>query len=197
MGVLFMDLFEPADIIIYIQGKGIVLKEKSLLAVNTVSGKIVAYGEEASYITGNEGNIKIISPLRMGAAADYVAAAGLFKCLLNKVWGKKPLIRQPVAVCIPEWITEVEKKAMEEILYQAGAREVLTSCMPLGQLLEKMPGFPGKWNKVKIIIAITKDEPANYIKEQLLSVFNYAAREEISYGKVMEISQEITEKPEL
>lgn len=189
-----MDLFEPADIIIYIQGRGIVLKEKSLLAVDKESGKILAYGEKARHMADNfNNNIKIISPLRLGAAADYIAAAGLFKCLLNKVW-KKPFIRQPATVCVPEWITEVEKKAIEDILYQAGARKVLVSCMPIEQLLENIHGFSEEWNKVKTIIAITKDNPESYIKEQLLSILGYAQQENIPDRKVMEILEKITEK---
>jgi len=87
------DLFEPADIVVYIQGKGIVLKEKSLLAYDTVSKKIIAVGNEVEDIIKNpQKDIKIVSPLRRGIIADYIVAVKLLRFLLIKAWGKKPLI---------------------------------------------------------------------------------------------------------
>ena len=78
-------MFEAADIIIYIKGKGIVLKEKSLVAYNTISSKIMAFGEAALTMAENPAdNIKVISPLRRGMVADYIAAVKLFTYLLFK-----------------------------------------------------------------------------------------------------------------
>lgn len=105
-----MDLFEPADIIIYIQGRGIVLKEKSLLAIDKESGKILAYGEKARHMADNfNNNIKIISPLRLGAAADYIAAAGLFKCLLIK-YGKNHLYASQPQYVYQNGLQKLKKK---------------------------------------------------------------------------------------
>ena len=80
-----MDFFEPADIVIYIQGRGIVLKEKSLVAFDNVSGKIAAFGKEAEDMVKNPAeHIKIISPMKRGSIADYMAAVKLFQYLLKK-----------------------------------------------------------------------------------------------------------------
>ena len=80
-----MHYFEPADISIYIQGRGIILKEKSLIAYDETSGKILAYGGEAVHAAENTpDNVKIISPLHRGIIADYTAAVNLFVFLLNK-----------------------------------------------------------------------------------------------------------------
>lgn len=107
----YIKLFEAADIIIYIKGKGIVLKEKSLVAYNTVSGRIIAFGEAALPMAENPSdNIKVISPLRRGMVADYIAAMKLFTYLLSEAWERKPLCKVPVAICVPKGITEVEKR---------------------------------------------------------------------------------------
>lgn len=95
-----MDLFETADIVIYIKGRGVVVKEKSLLAFDTISKKVVATGNDAEDMLRNpQENIEVISPLRRGMIADYTAAVELMRSLLQKAWGKKPLIKQPVSVC--------------------------------------------------------------------------------------------------
>ena len=112
-----MDLFETADIVIYIKGKGVVVKEKSLLAYDTISKKVVAVGNDAEDMIKNpQENIKVISPLRRGMIADYVVAVELLRFLLIKAWGKKPLIKQPVSLCVPKEITDVEKKAFLDAL---------------------------------------------------------------------------------
>ena len=192
-----MELFEAADIIVYIKGKGTVLKEKSLVAYNTVSGKIMAFGEAALPMVENPAdNIKVISPLRRGMAAGYIATEKLFTYILSKAWERKPLCKVPVAVCVPRGITEVEKKALEDSLYQAGAREVFVTDVTLGQLLKEVPGIPlpKNWQKFKTIINITNEEPKRYISEQILEVLNYAESEGISIQEVIEMFQEISRK---
>ncbi len=187
-----MHYFEPADISIYIQGRGIILKEKSLIAYNETSGKILAYGGEALYAAENTpDNVKIISPLHRGIIADYTAAVNLFAFLLNKAWGKRPLRKPPVAVCVPENITITGKKVIEDTLYQAGTGEVLISLLPLEQLLEEIPGLSGNWHKVKTFICIGKDEPWGYIKEQLSEITSYAEREGIAASEVIKMFREM------
>ncbi|MCI8752365.1 MAG: hypothetical protein HFH66_13635 [Lachnospiraceae bacterium] len=190
-------MFEAADIIIYIKGKGIVLKEKSLVAYNTISSKIMAFGEAALTMAENPAdNIKVISPLRRGMVADYIAAVKLFTYLLSKTWEKKPLCKVPVAVCVPKGITEVEKKALEDSLYQSGAREVFITDVKIRQLLKETPGIilPKNWQKFKVIISITNEEPKRYISEQFLEVLNYAESEGISSEEAREMFQDISSK---
>ena len=185
------DAFETADIVIYIQGRGVVLKEKSLLAFDTVSKKVTAVGNEAESIIGNpQKNCKVVSLLRRGMIADYTAAVELLRLLLIKAWGKKPFIKQPLSICVPKEMTEVEKKAVLDALYQSGAKEVYFTDISLEQLLKKLPDLPKGWQKVKTFISITKEKPEYYIAEQAAEVFRYAKREGVSGERVIEIFQE-------
>lgn len=182
-----MEFFEPADIVVYIQGRGMVLKEKSLLAVDIVSKKIVAFGDEAErMVEHSTDNINIISPLRRGVIADYVATVQLFKYFLMKAWGKKILFKVPIAICVPKGLTEVEKKAVEDVMYQIGAKETFIADIPIERLLKELPAAKN-WQKIKVFIGITKDEPKNYITEQLSDILNYAKQENISVEEVKEL----------
>lgn len=181
--------YEPADILIYLQGRGLALKEKSLLAYDTVDGKITAFGSEAEHIgEGVRGRIQIISPLRQGMIADYVAAVKLFACLLHKALGRKPFPKPGIVVCTPKGMTEVGKKALEDAIYQAGARKVLISDMPAELFVREMPQqLPKLYRKFKIIIGITKDDPETYIKEQLGNILRYGEQEGIGPERVAEL----------
>lgn len=186
-----MDFFEPADIVIYIQGRGAVLKEKSLLAYDDTTKKITAYGKEAENSIENPSeNIKVISPLRRGQVADYIGAVKLFRYLLGKIGEKKLFGKPAVAVSLPEGATEVEKKAAEDVLYQAGAGAVVVSEIPMEQLMEEMPKLTKNGQKFKTFISITKEEPSRYVKEQFSELFSYGRREGISSGRIIELLQE-------
>ena len=189
-----MELFETADIVIYIEGRGVVVKEKSLLAFDTISNKVVAAGNDAEDMLKNpQENIKVISPLRRGMVADYMAAVELLRSLLRKAWGKKPLIKQPVSVCVPKEITDVEKKAVMDALYQSGAKEIFITDISMEQLLRELPNLPKNWQNVKTFISITKENPECYIAEQITEMLRYAGQEGISIEKVKEIFQEKVE----
>lgn len=189
-----MDLFETADIVIYIKGRGVVVKEKSLLAFDTISKKVVATGNDAEDMLRNpQENIEVISPLRRGMIADYMAAVELMRSLLQKAWGKKPLIKQPVSVCVPKEITDVEKKALLDVLYQSGAKELFITDISMEQLLRELPNFPKNQQNVKTFISITKETPERYIAEQIAEMLRYAGQESISMERVNEIFQEKAE----
>ncbi len=189
-----MDLFETADIIIYIKGRGVVVKEKSLLAFDTISKKVVATGNDAEDMLRNpQENIEVISPLRRGMIADYTAAVELMRSLLQKAWGKKPLIKQPVSVCVPKEITDVEKKALLDVLYQSGAKELFITDISMEQLLRELPNFPKNQQNVKTFISITKETPERYIAEQIAEMLRYAGQESISMERVNEIFREKAE----
>lgn len=189
-----MDLFETADIVIYIKGRGVVVKEKSLLAFDTISKKVVATGNDAEDMLRNpQENIEVISPLRRGMIADYTAAVELMRSLLQKAWGKKPLIKQPVSVCVPKEITDVEKKALLDVLYQSGAKELFITDISMEQLLRELPNFPKNQQNVKTFISITKETPERYIAEQIAEMLRYSGQESISMERVNEIFQEKAE----
>ena len=114
-----------ASILVYIKGKGVVLKEPSVVAIDRDSSKIMAIGEEARLMIGRTpGNIVAVRPLRKGVISDYTVTEKMLKYFINKAVGKRTLRKPRIAVCIPSGATEVERKAVEDATYQAGAREV-------------------------------------------------------------------------
>ena len=111
-----------ASILVYIKGKGVVLKEPSVVAFDRDTNKIKAIGEEARLMLGRTpGNIVAVRPLRQGVISDYQVTEKYF---IQKALGKKTFRKPRISVCVPSGVTEVEKKAVEDATYQAGAREV-------------------------------------------------------------------------
>ena len=104
-----------ASILVYIKGKGVVLKEPSVVAIDRDTNRILAIGEEARLMIGRTpGNIIAIRPLRHGVISDYTVTEKMLKYFINKAVGKKTLLRPRIAVCIPSGATEVERKAVED-----------------------------------------------------------------------------------
>ncbi len=116
-----------ASILVYIKGKGVVLKEPSVVAFDRDDNKIKAIGEDARLMIGRTpGNIVVVRPLRQGVISNYTVTEQMMKHFLDKALGKRGLrFKKPrVAVCVPSGVTEVEKKAVEDATYQAGAGKV-------------------------------------------------------------------------
>ena len=114
-----------ASILVYIRGKGVVLKEPSVVAFDRDTNKIKAIGEEARLMLGRTpGNIVAVRPLRQGVISDYTVTEKMLKYFIQKAIGKRMLKKPRISVCVPSGVTEVEKKAVEDATLQAGAREV-------------------------------------------------------------------------
>lgn len=114
-----------ASILVYIKGKGVVLKEPSVVAFDRDTNRIKAIGEEARLMLGRTpGNIVAVRPLRQGVISDYTVTEKMLKYFIQKAVGKKMFRRPRISVCVPSGVTEVEKKAVEDATLQAGAREV-------------------------------------------------------------------------
>ena len=114
-----------ASILVYIKGKGVVLKEPSVVAFDRDTSKIKAIGEEARLMLGRTpGNIVAVRPLRQGVISDYTVTEKMLNFFIRKAIGKKTFRKPRIAVCVPSGVTEVEKKAVEDAPNQAGAREV-------------------------------------------------------------------------
>lgn len=114
-----------ASILVYIKGKGVVLKEPSVVAINRDTNEIKAIGEDARLMIGRTpGNIMAVRPLRQGVISNYTVTEQMLKYFIKKAMGKRTLRKPRISVCIPSGATEVEKKAVEEAAYAAGAREV-------------------------------------------------------------------------
>ena len=114
-----------ASVLVYIKGKGVVLKEPSVVAIDRDTKKVKAIGEEARFMLGRTpGNIMAIRPLRQGVISDYDVTEKMMKYFIQKAGGKRFFRKPRISVCIPSAATEVEKRAGEEATYNAGAREV-------------------------------------------------------------------------
>lgn len=114
-----------ASVLVYIKGKGVVLKEPSVVAIDRDTKKVKAIGEEARFMLGRTpGNIMAIRPLRQGVISDYDVTEKMMKYFIQKAGGKRFFRKPRISVCIPSAANEVEKRAVEEATYNAGAREV-------------------------------------------------------------------------
>lgn len=114
-----------ASVLVYIKGKGVVLKEPSVVAFDRDTNKIKAIGEEARLMLGRTpGNIVAVRPLRQGVISDYTVTEKMLKYFIQKAVGKQRFRKPRISVCVPSQVTEVEKKAVEDATYQAGARDV-------------------------------------------------------------------------
>lgn len=114
-----------ASVLVYIKGKGVVLKEPSVVAFDRDSSKIKAIGEEARLMLGRTpGNIVAVRPLRQGVISDYTVTEKMLKYFIAKAVGRQRFRKPVISVCVPSGVTEVEKKAVEDATYAAGARDV-------------------------------------------------------------------------
>ena len=114
-----------ASILVYVKGKGVVLKEPSVVAFDRDTNKIKAIGEEARLMIGRTpGNIVAVRPLRQGVIADYTVTEKMIKYFVQKAIGRRTYRKPRISVCVPSGVTEVEKRAVEDATYAAGAREV-------------------------------------------------------------------------
>ena len=113
-----------ATVIAYVKGKGIVLREPSVVAVNNVTNEVLAVGHEARRMLGRTpGNIVAIRPLRDGVISDYTVTEKMLKYFIGKIGGRF-LFAPRIMICIPSQVTEVEKKAVIDAASNAGARKV-------------------------------------------------------------------------
>lgn len=114
-----------ASVLVYVKGKGVVLKEPSVVAFDRDTNVIKAIGEEARLMLGRTpGNIIAVRPLRQGVISDYTVTEKMIKYLVQKALGKRTFKKPRISICVPSGVTEVEKKAVEEATFAAGAREV-------------------------------------------------------------------------
>lgn len=111
--------------LVYSTGKGLVLKEPSVVVYDKDTEKIKAIGEEARQMAGHvSSNMEVIWPIRQGVIVDYIVMEKMLKYFISKAMGRRAFRKPRISICVPSGITEIERKAVEEATYQAGAREV-------------------------------------------------------------------------
>ena len=117
-----------ANTLVYLKGKGIVVREPSVVAVqkmNSGQQKVLAVGMEAKKMLGRTpGSITAIRPMKDGVIADFDITEEMLRYFIHKVHNRKTLVRPRIVICVPSGITQVEKRAVKESAESAGAREV-------------------------------------------------------------------------
>ena len=114
-----------ANTLVYVRGAGIVLNEPSVVAINSDNGSILAVGTEAKRMIGRTpGNIVAVRPLRDGVIADFDTTERMLRYFIQKVHKRRFLAKPRLVICVPSGITGVERRAVEEAGYKAGARKV-------------------------------------------------------------------------
>lgn len=113
-----------ANTLVYIKGKGIVTREPSVVAIEIHNNEVLAVGDEAKNMIGRTpSNIVAVRPLKDGVIADFDMAQSMLKHFIRAGYNRRTLFQPRVVVCVPSGVTEVEKRALEDAIIQAGARE--------------------------------------------------------------------------
>jgi len=124
-----------ANTLVYVKGKGIVMREPSVVAVRTDNrskNRVLAVGKEAKSMLGRTpGNIMAIRPLRDGVIADFEVTEAMLRHFIRKVHNRRAFIRPRIIIAVPSGITQVEKRAVRESAESAGAREVFLIAEPM------------------------------------------------------------------
>src|SRR6202022_1883734 len=114
-----------ANTLVYVRGRGIVLSEPSVVAIDSRTGEVHAVGIEAKRMLGRTpGTIQAVRPLRDGVIADFEITEAMLRHFIEKAHNRRTLVKPRIVICVPFGITEVEKRAVRESAESAGAREV-------------------------------------------------------------------------
>lgn len=113
-----------ANTLVFVKGKGIIIREPSVVAIQTNTKEVLAVGEDAKKMIGRTpGNIVAIRPLKDGVIADFDVTQNMLKYFIKKATQQKSIFQPRVVICVPSGVTEVEKRAVEEAAIHAGAKE--------------------------------------------------------------------------
>lgn len=142
-----------ANTLVYVKGKGIVLREPSVVAINTNTKTVLAVGNEAKQMIGRTpGNIVAIRPLKDGVIADFDVTESMLKKFIAKVTSKGSFASPRIIVCFPSGVTEVEKRAIDEATKRAGARDVQLMEEPMAAAIGA--GLPVEEPKGSMVVDI-------------------------------------------
>ncbi len=113
-----------ATVLVYVKGKGILLREPAMVAIDRNTRSILAVGEDAHRMQGRTpAHISVVRPLVDGVISDYDVAERMLRYFLRKVMGKRLMFRPRVVACVPSGVTEVEKRSVVDAILDAGARK--------------------------------------------------------------------------
>lgn len=112
-----------SSVLVYVRGKGIVLREPSVIAIDKLTGKMLAIGDEARNMLGRTpGSIMAVRPLREGVISNFDLTERMLRFFLHKVIGRRMFFKPRIVVCVPSGVTEVEKRSVIEATMEAGAK---------------------------------------------------------------------------
>ncbi|MGP1569713.1 MAG: rod shape-determining protein MreB [Eubacteriales bacterium] len=121
-----------ANVLVYIKGKGVVLNEPSVVAINSDTNEILEVGEQARQMLGRTpANIVAVKPLKDGVISDYDVTERMLKYFIKKTCGTSKFFKPRIMVCVPSGVTEVEKRAVREAAIEAGGKSVFLMEEPL------------------------------------------------------------------
>src|SRR6187399_2624432 len=114
-----------ANTLVYVKDQGIVLREPSVVAVQAGTSKVLAVGDEAKRMLGRTpSNIVAVRPMKDGVIADFEVTEAMLRYFITRAHNRRTLVRPRIIICVPSGITEVEKRAVRDSAYAAGARDV-------------------------------------------------------------------------
>lgn len=182
--------YEPTDIKIYVVENRKLIEEKSLIAVRMEEQrmKIIAIGNEVEEVWKNKEDIKIISPIHQGEIEDYIVAENIFKYIIKKAWGKR-MKKPKVGYCVMQKLNRISQKLYEDLLYNAGAKNVKFLGEIQGNFLEIIP--KNEIDKYDIIIYLTKSDYSAFVKERAEEMLQYAERLGVSKEELLELFMEL------
>lgn len=150
MGIISKDIgvdLGTSNIRLHVKGKGVILEEPSVVAINKITGEVLAVGNQAKEMLGRTpDNIIAVKPLKDGVIADFSATRMLMQSLISRVIPKSLFSRPRIVVSIPSGITDVEERAAEEVAYSSGAKdaylieEVMAAAIGAGLKVEQPEG---------------------------------------------------------
>ena len=121
-----------ANVLVYLKGKGVILDEPSVVALNEETNEILAVGEDARQMLGRTpANIIAVRPLKGGVISDYDITERMLKYFIRKSCGRGPLFKPNIMICVPSGVTEVEKRAVIEAATEAGGKSVFLMEEPI------------------------------------------------------------------
>src|SRR5687768_10648512 len=148
-----------ANTLVYVRGRGIVLNEPSVVAINTKTNAILAVGSEAKRMIGRTpGHILAIRPLKDGVIADFEVTEKMLRYFIQRVHKRRMLAKPRVVICVPSGITGVEQRAVEDATIAAGARKVFIIEEPMAAAIGAgLPVHEPAGNMVVFIGAATTE----------------------------------------
>lgn len=208
------------NVLVYVSGRGIVLREPSVVAISTRDNKIVAVGQEAREMIGRSPeSIEVARPMREGVIADYVVTEAMLRYFIRKVIGRNPLLKPRVMISTPKGVTSVESRAVHDAAMQAGAKEAylipeplaaaygagLPIGTPTGNMVVDIGGGTTEaavvsmndivvWSSVRVGGIRTDEAIISYVRKKYNLIIGEQTAEEIkiAIGSALPLAEELT-----